>query len=255
MASAFVLTFDADHSPVEAAEEAAHIDQHYPEAALFAVDINWREEYTWCQHIGCHYAAGKLFASRSWPEGPIDPGFVRVLDTLNKLRQEAPPEVIAQTMKHDPLLTFRLLGQANSAALGLTRKIDTIEQAVVAIGRQRLYRWLVLLLYATAKGGENGAILQEMAQVRAVMRHVAAPSAGHLHLREDFVRLLQEDDAGSGVVLGRGQGCEIAGCTAADDRHGAFEWIGVHEGAKVGGMELGFGLPPCPAIRMRNFPA
>lgn len=167
LASAFVLTFDAEHSPVDVAEAVETTRKNHPNAALFAVDINWREEYAWCRRIGCHYAAGKLFANPTWPDGPIDPGFVRVLDTLNKLRQDAAPEVIAQTMKHDPLLTFRLLAQANSAALGLARKIETIEQSVVAIGRQRLYRWLVLLLYATAKGGENGAILQEMAQVRA----------------------------------------------------------------------------------------
>lgn len=166
LADGYVFSFDG-RSPVEVAELADSVLHHAAKQALIVVDIGWREEYVWCHSIGCHYAAGKLFRSPHWPDGPIDPGFVRVLDTLNKLRQEAAPQEIALTMKSDPLLTFRLLAQANSAAQGLGHKVDTVEQAVVVIGRGRLYRWLVLLLYASGKGSDEGPVLQEMAQVRA----------------------------------------------------------------------------------------
>lgn len=166
LADGFVFSFEG-RSPIEAAELVETIRHRSTSAALIVVDIGWREEYAWCKRIGCHYAAGKLFQSPTWPEGPLDPGFVRVLDTLNKVRQEADPQEIALTMKSDPLLTFRLLAQANSAAQGLGRKVESIEQAVVVVGRGRLYRWLVLLLYATGQGSEDGPVLQEMAQVRA----------------------------------------------------------------------------------------
>lgn len=166
LADGYVFSFDG-RSPVEAAELVERVQHHTPTAALMAVDIAWREEYVWCQHIGCHYAAGKLFRAPSWPDSPIDQGFVRILDTLSKVRQEAAPEDIARTLKGDPLLTFRLLAQANSSAQGLGRKVDTIEQAVVVVGRSRLYRWLVLLLYASGKHSNDGPVLQEMAQVRA----------------------------------------------------------------------------------------
>jgi EAL and modified HD-GYP domain-containing signal transduction protein len=70
-------------------------------------------------------------------------------------------------MKSDPLLSFRLLAQANSAAQGVCHKIASIEQAVVVVGRSRLYRWLVLLLFVAGKNDDDRPILQEMAQVRA----------------------------------------------------------------------------------------
>ena len=166
LADGYVFSFDG-RSPVEAADLVECVQRNTPAAALIAVDIAWREEYAWCQHIGCHYAAGKLFRAPSWPDGPIDQGFVRILDTLSKVRQEADPEEIARTLKSDPLLTIRLLAQANSSAQGLGRKVDTIEQAVVVVGRSRLYRWLVLLLYASGKHSTDSPVLQEMAQVRA----------------------------------------------------------------------------------------
>lgn len=166
LADGYAFSFEG-RSPVEAAELAQTIRQTRPKAALIVVDIAWREEYSWCRHIGCHYSAGKLFRMQGWTDGPLDPGFIRVLDSLNKIRQEADPLEIARTIKSDPLLTFRLLAQANAAAQGLQRKVESVEQAVVVVGRSKLYRWLVLLLYATNKASEDGSVMQEMAQVRA----------------------------------------------------------------------------------------
>ncbi|SFN50306.1 HDOD domain-containing protein [Formivibrio citricus] len=166
LADGFAFSFDG-HTPVEAAEFVETSRRISPKASQIVIDIGWREEYAWCRSIGCHYAAGRLFRNPDWPDEPLDPGFVHVLDILNKVRQEAEPAEIARAMKSDPLLSFRLLAQANSASQGLAHKVESIEQAVVVVGRCRLYRWLVLLLYAKGKHPEEGLILQEMAQVRA----------------------------------------------------------------------------------------
>lgn len=166
LADSFVFSFDG-RSPVEAAELVETMNHMSSQAALIVVDIGWREEYAWCRTIGCHYAAGRLFRVPDWPDEPLEPGFAHVLDILNKVRREAEPAEIALAMKSDPLLSFRLLAQANSAAQGLGHKVESIEQAVVVVGRSRLYRWLVLLLYAKGKNTEEGPVLQEMAQVRA----------------------------------------------------------------------------------------
>jgi EAL and modified HD-GYP domain-containing signal transduction protein len=153
-------------TPEQAAELVQRLKGISPRAAIIAVDIAWREEYAWAKRIGCHFAAGQLFNAQYWPDEPLDPGFIRVLDLLNMIRREADNADIVRALKTDALLSLRLLKQVNSAAMGLTSRIDSIEQAIVVLGRSQFYRWLTLLIYAHPGVVENSPALQEMAQIR-----------------------------------------------------------------------------------------
>jgi EAL and modified HD-GYP domain-containing signal transduction protein len=50
--------------------------------------------------------------------------------------------------------------------MGLTRKIGTLHQALVILGRQQLQRWVQLLMYAKSGNAAAGPLMQ-MAAVRA----------------------------------------------------------------------------------------
>jgi len=165
LASAFAFPVHG-RTPEQAAELVQRLKSISPRAAIIAVDIAWREEYAWAKRIGCHFAAGQLFNAQHWPDEPIDPGFIRVLDLLNMVRSEAEIPEIARVLKTDALLSLRLLKQVNSAGQGLASRIESIEQALVALGRSQLYRWLALLIYANPGAVENSPALQEMAQIR-----------------------------------------------------------------------------------------
>lgn len=173
--------------PNQAAELVQRLRNMSPKAAIIATDISWREEFAWCKKIGCHFAAGQLFVAKDWPDEPVDPGFIRVLDVLNLIRRDAPPSELAHVLKTDVLLSLRLLRLVNSAGQGLDRRIESIEQAVLVLGREQLYRWLVLLLYAHPDASEQSPALQEMAQLRGeLMRRIAAKvlpgQAEHLYI-------------------------------------------------------------------------
>lgn len=166
-ADGYVFSFE-DRSPIEAVELITEVRRTTPDVAMIVVDIRWREEYDWCMRNGCHYAAGKLFHEAAWnDDGPLNAGVTRVLEALNKVRQDAEPLEIALSLKSDSLLTFRVLAQANAATNGFRRKVESIDVALAVVGRAPLYRSLVLLLYAMETNSIRGSVLHEMAIQRA----------------------------------------------------------------------------------------
>ena len=138
-----------------------------PNKPVLMLDLAWHDEFQLCQQLEISYAAGHLFHQNTWQEGPIEAGFLRVMDLLNLLRQDASNSEIALSLKTDPLLSFRVLAQANSAAEASNKKIDTLDQALVSLGRERLYRWLSLLLFSLPGQEKPNPSLLEHALLRA----------------------------------------------------------------------------------------
>ncbi len=70
-------------------------------------------------------------------------------------------------MKQDPALSFKLLRYVNSPGMGLTQRIGTLDQAVMLLGRQKLHRWLTLLLFTGGAGQGLDWAIMENALTRA----------------------------------------------------------------------------------------
>lgn len=74
-------------------------------------------------------------------------GDVQIIVELIRLVDEgAEPERIGIVLKRDPVLSFSLLRQMNSAGSGLRREVESFEHAIMLLGYQPLKRWLALLL-------------------------------------------------------------------------------------------------------------
>ncbi len=99
-------------------------------------------------------------------DGAIDPKRLRLMDILNKLREEVDLHDVALSLKLDPGLIIQLLAHVNSPSAGLSQAVVTIEQAVMVFGRERLYRWLTVLLFASGKGRDGDQALLEKALCR-----------------------------------------------------------------------------------------
>jgi c-di-GMP phosphodiesterase len=109
-------------------------------------------------------AAGFDWFGGSWPlhrkghGGHHDgPSRVRLLRLLSLVARDADVHELESAIKQDPTLSYQLLKLVNSVAFGLNHPIDHLNQALVALGRRQLQRWLQLLLYtrpesASAKG-------------------------------------------------------------------------------------------------------
>ncbi|WP_410497998.1 EAL and HDOD domain-containing protein [Chitinibacter sp. S2-10] len=144
-----------------------------PHAELWVNDVDSREAAEACFQLGVDYVSGKVF---TWPEAQqlnFPDQFLRLNQILKLVRQNADAKIISTELKSDPALSARLLRYVNSAAMGLTQSVSNLDQAVVIVGNQRLYRWLSLLLFASQGEDKLDQTLLEAALTRARLMELA----------------------------------------------------------------------------------
>jgi EAL and modified HD-GYP domain-containing signal transduction protein len=134
----------------------------YPQMQLCASGVKSYEEFEVCRRLRLHGFIGSFATHRrDWQDNTVDPGTMRLFKLVNSLRAGAEMDAIIQDIKLDPLLSYRVLCYANSAAIAAQRKILALKDAILLIGREPLFRWLVLLLCASAPSrGEDSALLE-----------------------------------------------------------------------------------------------
>lgn len=101
-----------------------------------------------------------------------DPNKAQLLNLMRLIQGDAETKDIAQAMKLDPLLSFRILRYLNSAAIGLSRKVESLEQAVVILGRQRVSRWVAVMLFSVREPQLGDWLLIENALTRGRLMEV-----------------------------------------------------------------------------------
>lgn len=85
---------------------------------------------------------------------------------------------IETVFRQDPALSYHLLRLVNSAGIGTGRQIDSLSQALLALGRQQLRRWLNLLLFAARRDDPRAAMLLARATVRGRSMELLARTRG-----------------------------------------------------------------------------
>ena len=129
-----------------------------------------RDEFSLCFNLGASYFQGPFITRREdWTGNTLGPSSARLADLLSRLRRDVDSREIAEVLKQDPALSLRLLRYINSASVGLREEVTSIERALLQLGREKLYRWLSLLLYGADAGNAAAPALLESALVRARM--------------------------------------------------------------------------------------
>jgi EAL and modified HD-GYP domain-containing signal transduction protein len=126
---------------------------------------------------GCTLVGGQLSRRRSASTKPINAAAHRICELMNHLALNRDTAVVADAVRADVALSYRLLRYANSPALGLSRSVESVEQAVLILGRQELSRWLSMLLMASAASRQAAAALQEQALARGRLLELLARAA------------------------------------------------------------------------------
>lgn len=128
---------------------------------------------------GADLAAGHLDRLRAMPAAASLPtSMLRVSRLLNQVVHDDGLAAIAAELRADVGLSYELLRHANSPLLGLRRQVDALDQAVMLLGRERLYRWLCARLLAAAPGRRASRALLEVALARAALFERLAPACG-----------------------------------------------------------------------------
>lgn len=154
---------------------------------LLAVQVDSADDLQLCQACQFDLIHGTFAtASKDWTVPKTDPHKMHLMHLLNLTQSDAEtPEMVA-ALKQDPLLTHRILRYLNSAALGLQREITSLDQALTLLGRQRLARWLSVLLFAVRDPDFSDWLLVENALVRGrlmeILGHDRFPAGENDHL-------------------------------------------------------------------------
>lgn len=135
---------------------------------LVAQDIESLEMLQVCRKLPFSFFQGSFVTRREkWEKPRADAGRLKVLEIMNQVQRNAETSEIAALFRQDPILSYKILRYINSPAGGLSQPASTIEQALLILGQQQLYRWLTLLLFVSGNVEELDAALMENALVRA----------------------------------------------------------------------------------------
>ncbi len=163
---------------------------------LLVAGIESQEDLRLCVQSRFAYYHGPFFSKESVGKPPrSDPNKLHLIHLYNLVQSDAETPQLAAALKQDPNLTFRILRYLNSAAMGLSRPVNSLDQALVMLGRQRLARWLSVLLFSVKDPDFAEWLLVESALARGRMMELLgserfpAAEADHLFLTGIFSRI------------------------------------------------------------------
>jgi EAL and modified HD-GYP domain-containing signal transduction protein len=140
-----------------------------PQLELAADGVPGWPERRMCAAWGFDYCLGPftVLADCEEPEGKLDNSRVVLMEMLNLIRAEADLADLGAVAKKDPGIALKVLALANSPAAGLSAPVASLEQAIMVLGRQRLYRWLTVAMFRVGTPRDRDEALLEVAMTRA----------------------------------------------------------------------------------------
>lgn len=139
-----------------------------PKLHLIAGGLDAFDEFHMYFQGGFEFFLGQFITRReNWHPPKSNINRLRVIKLLNLLRSDAEVVAIAEQMKHDPVLAFKLLRYINSPVMGLSSPVGGLDKALILLGREKFYRWLSLMLFDFKTPGYKERVLTEQALSRA----------------------------------------------------------------------------------------
>lgn len=159
--------------------------------ALVATKLDSAAQFQEALAEGYHYFQGTFFGQPVVKEGRSIPAHqitqLRLLQALNDPNLSV--HQIADLIKPDPSMCYRVLRAVNSAQFALQKEVSSISEALVLLGRDTVKRWVSLWSLA-ALGDKTNPELLTTATVRARCCEQLGDSTG------------RDDVAAQGFLLG-----------------------------------------------------
>lgn len=169
---------------------ARNLKNDAPHLELAVDNVPSWPERRMCGAWGIDYCLGPFTtqADAEEPEGKLDESRLVLMEMLNLIRDEADLADLGAVAKKDPGIALQVLSLANSPAAGLASPVSSLEQAILVLGRQRLYRWLTVAMFRVGKTRDRDEALLEVALTRArFLETVADGSLGKKDCDELFL--------------------------------------------------------------------
>ncbi|MDO8932292.1 MAG: HDOD domain-containing protein [Rhodocyclaceae bacterium] len=148
----------------------------HPALTLAVEQVHSWPERRLCMALGAAYVLGDFLSAPDAEEKgeKLNQSRLVLIEMLNLLRSDADTESIAHVAKRDPGVAVHILSMANSPVSGLLQPVASIEQAIVVLGREMLYRWLAVSVFRAGGGGARDEALLQIALARARFLELAA---------------------------------------------------------------------------------
>jgi EAL and modified HD-GYP domain-containing signal transduction protein len=153
---------------------------------LLAEKVESQEEFQRARDMGFQYFQGFFFARPVISSTRQIPGFklqfLRILEELH--RPELDFRKLADLLKREPGLSYKLLRFVNSAWFGLRSPVESLQRALVALGEDAARKWLSVLTMANL-ASDHPTELATSTLVRARFFELLSQQADLAHLRDD----------------------------------------------------------------------
>jgi EAL and modified HD-GYP domain-containing signal transduction protein len=171
---AHIVKVDLPAVPRE--ELPVHVEilrQH--DVRILAEKVETKEDFEFCKELNFDYYQGYFFCRPTMVVGNKLPvNRVSMMRLISRLQSStAGLKEIADIIRTEPMLSFKLLRFVNSAQCGLTNKVESVQHAVALAGIRRIRTMASLSLLAEA-AGEKQQQFVEMVLVRARMAETLA---------------------------------------------------------------------------------
>ncbi|RYG00220.1 MAG: HDOD domain-containing protein, partial [Chitinophagaceae bacterium] len=141
---------------------------------LLAEKVETYEMLEFCKSAGFDLFQGYFLARPQIITGrKMSDNKQSVLQLLSALQDpDVPVEKVEKMLARDTVLSFKLLRLVNSAAFGLARKVDSLKQAIMLLGLNKIKNWVNIL--AMSNLGDKPHELSVAALTRARMCELIA---------------------------------------------------------------------------------
>lgn len=156
--------------PLQVVEQRLqHLRRTQPHLQIIVQDVATWAEQRLCVAQGTQLMMGPFLTTldERGAQEPVAPGRLVLMDMLQAVRQGADNAALADLAKRDPGIAVQLLSMVNSPAFGLSQPLSSLDQAMTMLGRDALYRWLSVSLFAGGRERPHDLALLEMALTRA----------------------------------------------------------------------------------------
>lgn len=143
---------------------------------LLAEKVENQEQFQTCLDLGFDYFQGYYFAKPVILSGKkLSPSQLAIMQLMSQVNSDAENNEIERSIKSDVSICFNLLRLVNTPAIGARRRIDSVSQALMVLGRSQLQRWLQIMLYAEpCKKGQSMTPLLTLAATRGKLLELIA---------------------------------------------------------------------------------
>ncbi|MFN0318145.1 MAG: EAL and HDOD domain-containing protein [Burkholderiales bacterium] len=118
---------------------------------LIAERVETHEQAEHCLALGYTYLQGNYFMRPTVLEGKrLAHSEMAVIRLLGMLLADEDSEKIVDAMKRHPDLSLSLIKLVNTAAVGAKTRIESLNHAIIVLGRAALKRWVQVLLFVVA---------------------------------------------------------------------------------------------------------